>query len=59
MDYQAALNDLYNGKIDHLEIKLAEFMKFRQVWTDFPYRQDIVGTAQRNGIIIYRYHHVE
>lgn len=58
-DYVAKMDQLRSGELDHLEIKPAEFMKFRQAWTDYPYRQDIVGTAQRNGVIIYRYHHVE
>ncbi|KRO16702.1 hypothetical protein [Lacticaseibacillus saniviri] len=54
-DYAALLDQLRDGSIDSLEVQPEEFMAFRAVWTNYAARKEIVGTAQRSGVIIYRY----
>ncbi|WP_040534516.1 hypothetical protein [Schleiferilactobacillus shenzhenensis] len=54
-DYQQALEQLVAGKIDEITIKPENFFAFRAVWTDFPQRNEIVGTAERGGTITYRF----
>lgn len=55
-DYQQALQQLVAGEISEITIKPENFFAFRKVWTDFPQRNEIVGTAQRGGTIVYQFH---
>jgi hypothetical protein len=54
-DYVALMDDLRAGKIDEIAITPADFMAFRDAWTNYPERKEIVGTAKRGGNIIYHY----
>lgn len=51
--YQQALNDLLSGQVSELVIAPEEFNEFRKVWEQLPQRKEIVGSAQRNGTVIY------
>ena len=55
VDYKEKLDDLIAGKIDEIVVPGAEFDAFHPVWQELPQRKEIVGNAQRNGTVIYRY----
>lgn len=54
MDYATELERLWQGEIEVLEIKPAEFMDFQAVFRDYAHRSQIKGIANRGGIIEYR-----
>jgi len=54
-DYQHLLDQLRAGEIDELTVQPQDFMAFRAVWTNYPARKEIVGSAKRHGEIIYHY----
>ncbi|MFD1465997.1 hypothetical protein ACFQ4L_07970 [Lapidilactobacillus mulanensis] len=55
VDYQEKLNELMAGKVAEVTVSAADFDAFHRVWQDLPQRKEIVGNAQRNGTVIYRY----
>lgn len=54
-DYAQQLEDLKMGKVEELVITPETFTAFQAVWTNFPNRKEFIGTADREGIIHYRY----
>ncbi|KRL13391.1 hypothetical protein [Schleiferilactobacillus perolens] len=54
-DFQHELEQLVAGQISELTIKPENFFAFRSVWTNFPQRNEVVGTAQRGGTIVYHF----
>ncbi|MCI1893990.1 MAG: hypothetical protein LKJ29_07325 [Lactobacillus sp.] len=54
-DYVQMMDDLRAGKLDEIEITPETFLAFRSAWTNYPARKEIVGSAKREGIIIYHY----
>ncbi|WP_057893483.1 hypothetical protein [Lacticaseibacillus brantae] len=54
-DYGQLLDQLRSGEIDEITVAPEDFMAFRAVWTNYPARKEIVGTAKRHGEIIYHY----
>ena len=54
-DYTHLMDQLRAGEIDEIAVHPADFMAFRAVWTNYPARKEIVGTAKRQGEIIYHY----
>ncbi|WP_461213003.1 hypothetical protein [Lacticaseibacillus sp. GG6-2] len=55
-DYTQLMDQLRAGEIDQIAIDPSTFNAFRTAWTNYPARKEIVGTAQREGKIIYHYH---
>ncbi|GAF40437.1 hypothetical protein FC83_GL000771 [Agrilactobacillus composti DSM 18527 = JCM 14202] len=55
-DYQQLLDQLAAGEIAEIKIEPKDFFAFRQVWQNHPQRKEIVGIAQRNGNVLYRFH---
>ncbi|KRN28419.1 hypothetical protein IV38_GL001419 [Lactobacillus selangorensis] len=49
------MDDLRHGKIDEIKVGHDEFMDFQKVWVNYDQRKEIVGTARRNGTVIYHY----
>ncbi|MFD1429429.1 MULTISPECIES: hypothetical protein [Lacticaseibacillus] len=54
-DYTSLMDDLRAGKLEVLEIDPEHFNDFRQAWTNYPARKEIVGDAQRGGKINYHF----
>ncbi|KRL52592.1 hypothetical protein [Furfurilactobacillus rossiae] len=54
-DYAAELEQLKNGEIEELKVTPEHFMKFQTALMNVPYRQRIVGQADRGGEITYHY----
>ncbi|WP_127848261.1 hypothetical protein [Lacticaseibacillus hulanensis] len=54
-DYVELMDKLRAGEIEEIEIDSTNFMAFRDAWTNYPERKEIVGTAKRGGKIIYHY----
>lgn len=54
-DYKAKIDALIAGKIETITINPDEFMAFQLVWQKEKLRKAIVGNAQREGQIIYKY----
>lgn len=54
MDYAAELDRLWQGEIEVLEVKPADFMDFQAVFRDYVHRSQITGIANRGGVIQYR-----
>lgn len=54
MDYQSKLDQLWDQKIDQLEVKPDEFMNFQEVFRNHSHRSQIRGEAQRGGTILYK-----
>lgn len=54
-DYLQALDALKAGTQQELVITPDDFAGFRPVWTNYPNRTEIVGTAQIGGTIVYHY----
>lgn len=55
MDYKTMLNDLVAGKRQTIEVDESNFFAFNQAWKAFNLRKQIVGEAQINGHVIYRF----
>lgn len=55
VDYLTQLDELRSGKRDEIHVTPEEFSAFRQVWTNYPARKEIVGMAGRGGGITYHY----
>ncbi|CAK8054280.1 hypothetical protein [Eupransor demetentiae] len=53
MDFEAALNDLKDGKIDKIEISPENFVAFQRAWHDFAYQNTVQGVAHRGGKVTY------
>ena len=49
------LNDLVAGKRQTIEVDESNFFAFNQAWKTFNLRKQIVGEAQINGHVIYRF----
>jgi hypothetical protein len=58
-DYAKLIAELKAGTRAEIKITPAEFGAFRAVWTNYPERKEIVGTAGRGGEIIYHYQPVQ
>jgi peroxiredoxin len=58
-DYTKLMDQLRAGEIDQIAITPDTFNAFRAAWTNYPSREEIVGTAKRNGAIEYHYQSVE
>ncbi|CAM2943164.1 conserved hypothetical protein [Dellaglioa algida] len=54
-DYKAKIDALIAGEIETITINPDEFMAFQLVWQKEKLRKAIVGNAQREGQIIYKY----
>ncbi|WP_057769379.1 hypothetical protein [Lactobacillus selangorensis] len=54
-DFKQEMDDLRHGKIDEIKVGHDEFMDFQKVWVNYDQRKEIVGTARRNGTVIYHY----
>ena len=54
-DYKAKIDALIDGEIETITINPDEFMAFQLVWQKEKLRKAIVGNAQREGQIIYKY----
>lgn len=54
-DYQSMMDQLRAGELDEIKITPETFAAFRAVWTNYPGRDEIVGTARRKGVILYHY----
>ena len=54
-NYVELMDKLRAGEIEEIDISPANFMAFRDAWTNYPERKEIVGTAKRGGNIIYHY----
>ncbi len=54
-DYVDLMDKLRAGEIDEIRISADTFMAFRDAWTNYPERKEIVGTAERGGGIVYHY----
>lgn len=55
-DYVQMMDDLRAGKISEIKIVPDTFAAFREAWTNYPGRKEIVGQAKRGGTILYHYH---
>lgn len=53
MDYEKILNDLINHEITEYEVQPNEAFDFQNALRNFEKRKEIVGTAKRNGIVVY------
>ena len=56
VDYTALMDQLRAGEIGEIKIDPTTFAAFRSAWTNYPARKEIVGTARREGVILYHYH---
>lgn len=54
-DYVQMMDDLRAGKITEIKIEPETFAAFREAWTNYPARKEIVGQAERGGTILYHY----
>lgn len=52
-DYVELMNKLRSGELSELVVKPEEFMAFREAWSNYPGRKEIVGSATRGGTIVY------
>lgn len=54
-DFEKALDQLVAGEIDQIEVAPKDFLDFRRLWQERPERKEIIGVAQRNGTILYKF----
>ncbi|KAF1305392.1 hypothetical protein IV487_00915 [Enterococcus saccharolyticus] len=53
--YTSLIEQLMTGEIPEIVVERDDFFTFREVWKEHPQRVQIVGEADLNGKIIYRY----
>lgn len=56
-DYASLLEQLKDGTIDELKVTPTDFMTFQIAYMAFESRKRVIGTAEKNGTIIYHYDH--
>lgn len=54
-DFEKAIDQLVAGTIQQIEVKPKDFLDFRRIWQERAERKEIIGIAQRNGTIIYKF----
>ena len=54
-DYVVQMDELRAGKRQEIQVPPSDFMNFRLQWNDYRQRKEIVGFAQRNGAVTYRF----
>ncbi|MEJ6399588.1 hypothetical protein [Nicoliella lavandulae] len=54
-NYADLLKQLKNGDIQTIEVTPDEFMAFQKAFMDFESRKRVVGTANREGKIVYHF----
>lgn len=54
-EYVEMIQQLKDGEINEITIEQPDFMTFRKAWLSFEDRASIVGEAELNGEIIYKY----
>nr|WP_306418835.1 hypothetical protein [Secundilactobacillus hailunensis] len=56
-DYANLMARLKSGDLDEFTVEPADFMTFQTAYMQFESRKRVVGQAEKNGKIIYRYDH--
>lgn len=56
-DFTALMKQLKDGQIDKFTIGPDDFSDFQRAFMAFDTRKRVIGQAQKNGQIIYRYDH--
>lgn len=51
------MEQLKSGELAELEVHPDEFMAFYDAYMTFESRKRVIGSAEKNGIITYRYDH--
>ncbi|SDQ51547.1 hypothetical protein LHA31_03115 [Carnobacterium viridans] len=54
-ELQMMMDQLVQGQVDDIKIEKNDFMIFREIWINHEKKDQIIGEALHNGVIIYRY----
>ncbi|MGY3766956.1 hypothetical protein ACWOAH_10555 [Vagococcus vulneris] len=54
-NFSKELTELIEGNRKEIQVSKEEFLNFRDIWSKLPEKDKIVGEAQHNGHIIYRF----
>ncbi|UDM32445.1 hypothetical protein [Lentilactobacillus laojiaonis] len=52
-NYTALLNQLVNEEIDQFKITPSQFQEFQIAFMNFDKRKRVIGSAEKNGEIVY------
>ncbi|KAF0507061.1 hypothetical protein ITQ84_08190 [Pediococcus pentosaceus] len=58
-DYLQLLNDLKDGSIKELKITAEEFQDFQSRFMEFPERKQVIGKADRGGVVVYHFERIK
>ena len=54
-ELQMMMDQLVQGQVDDIKIEKNDFMIFREIWINHEKKDQIIGEAMHNGVVIYRY----
>lgn len=54
-ELQMMMDQLVQGQVDDIKIEKNDFMIFREIWINHEKKDQIIGEALHNGVVIYRY----
>lgn len=54
-ELQMMMDQLVQGQVDDIKIEKNDFMVFREIWINHEKKDQIIGEAMHNGVVIYRY----
>lgn len=54
-NFEQDLAALVEGSISEIEVAPSDFLTFRNAWAKRPDSKEIIGTAQRDGKVIYHF----
>ncbi|GEL15420.1 hypothetical protein [Pediococcus cellicola] len=58
-DFSSLLEQLRQGSIKELKVEADEFNEFQPIYMKYDQRKRVIGEAQRNGTVIYRFENNE